>query len=378
VIAVGPKQDLATDLGPAKKAEGTTPAFDSKSFISLQCMRGLAAALVVLAHLPHGIPHSINGAIRGGIGVDLFFVISGFVMAHTLVARAQNPLAALAFLLRRILRIYPLYFLATVFTAVVMLIQTGASIDWIYLFKSVTAVPLSDAKGDYLSPMLFLGWTLSFEMFFYLVLGVLIGFGVANWKVLGAILLALVAAGQIVPPTSVIFSFISAPIILEFGAGFAVYALWCSHYDFIIRHSRLLLIVGGLFFLVALKGFDGDPHGLMPRMIVSFWGQAPMSRFFAWGLPSLVLFLGLLSLEPWLQARKVHWLYTAVGDASYSLYLFHFVIMGLLTPLIGTGSFLVTFPYFVITIGLALLIYRFLELPLLRLSKLLIPRALSA
>jgi len=160
VIAVGPKKDLATDLGPAEKAESIAPAFDNKSFISLQCMRGFAAALVVLAHLPHGIPHSINGAIRGGIGVDLFFVISGFVMAHTLVARSQNPLAALSFLVRRILRIYPLYFLATVITAIVTLVQLGTSIDWIFLFKSVTAVPLSDAKGEFLSPLLFLGWTL--------------------------------------------------------------------------------------------------------------------------------------------------------------------------------------------------------------------------
>ena len=105
----------------------------------------------------------------GGAGVDIFFVISGFIMVYTTMDREITPWS---FMADRIARIVPAYWAATLgvfFLALVApsLLQTS-HMQWGELFKSLVFVPFRKANG-LVQPVLFVGWTLNYEMFFYLM-----------------------------------------------------------------------------------------------------------------------------------------------------------------------------------------------------------------
>ncbi len=337
-------------------------------FHSVQYLRGIAAGLVFLAHMPDGLPHAWNRAFRGGIGVDLFFIISGFVMAFTILKEGQGPKAAAEFLYRRALRILPLYAIATLAMVAVTALLGEKLPSWSYILSSITTFPLTGEDGKYLFPVLFLGWSLSFEIFFYFILALLMCFRKASWQAVGVILAALVACGQIWQPEGVLSSFVTAPILLEFSLGFFSYYLWKRHRDWLEAHSRNLMIVGSIIFIVALKGFDGDPHGAMPKMIITYFGGAPSWRAIGWGLPSFIFFMAFLSLEKRFETKPSSWL-KSLGDSSYSLYLFHAPVIHLMVPFVGTKYFVLTFIYLAVPLAVSLLAYRLFEKPLMNLMK---------
>src|SRR5690606_14627525 len=143
-------------------------------------------------------------------GVALFFVISGFVMAHA-VPPARGPVAARAFILRRLARIAPLYWLATLAWTVHLAVD-GAPPDYWDLARSLFFIPYAD-HGGALRPVLGLGWTLNFEMYFYALfaLGLLLS---GRW---GAVALsALIAASVSVGGLTGSSRFLTDPILLCF------------------------------------------------------------------------------------------------------------------------------------------------------------------
>src|SRR5262249_55839896 len=139
----------------------------------------VAALLVVFNHSRQfaGFESAIDTTV-GHAGVDIFFVISGFVMAVT-AGRANYP--AGVFLQRRIIRIVPLYWAATFFTAGLLLIAPGLFRDNVVTLKhfllSLFFIPhVSPDSAHDLSPLIKIGWTLNFEMFFYVVFAALAKF----------------------------------------------------------------------------------------------------------------------------------------------------------------------------------------------------------
>ncbi len=277
---------------------------------NIQALRALAALLVVCVHLDTVLaPAGVRPAdvLFGAGGVDLFFVISGFVMVYT---TARRPVTAGAFLLNRIMRVVPLYWLVTLALfgiALIMPSLLGASraapLD---LARSLLFIPFVKANG-LVQPLFFLGWTLNYEMFFYALFAAalaLSGGRIARTTWLAAAaLLALLLVGLAARPAGVIARFYTDPILIEFAFGMALGLL---HWRGLTmnRWLALALAVAGAMLLLGQE--------LRPAQHRAIYA----------GVPGLMIVAAMLSLEArgwaW-RARPVQ----LVGAASYALYLCH-------------------------------------------------------
>lgn len=186
---------------------------------NVQTLRAVAALLVMLAHLEWigGIYPTVStyDGHHGVFGVDLFFVISGFIMTYITRHAWDRPMS---FIAARVLRIYPLWWLYLFIAAPAALsyIFGRWDADAPYYVKSALLLPVINAEGE-LSPALRVGWTLSYEMLFYLVFALVMGlrqrFVAAK---IAAVLIACLAIGQLSPAGSAAQLFFGNSIYLEF------------------------------------------------------------------------------------------------------------------------------------------------------------------
>jgi exopolysaccharide production protein ExoZ len=270
-----------------------------QSLISIQYLRALAALGVVAFH-------SGRATILGQAGVDIFFVISGFLMWMV----TAKPVGPAQFLWQRVVRIVPLYWIATL----VMAVHRDSPVS--ETIKSLFFWPYRGADGE-LWPVLVQGWTLNFEMFFYLLLAATLMIPRrCQLLSLTAILCSLSAIGIAFQPEGAALSVFTSPLHLEFLAG-----VWLS---VIVQRGK----VPGVKIAVAMLFF-----GLL-GLLVSLPEPTPeLWRFIRWGGPSLLVVCGAISIElrrglPSIQPLKL------LGDGSYSIYLFHpFVLRSVATPL---------------------------------------------
>jgi peptidoglycan/LPS O-acetylase OafA/YrhL len=276
--------------------------------LSIQMLRAVAALSVVLFH--------INFIGVGAFGVDIFFVISGFIMCH-IAARERGD-----FFLGRLIRIVPLYWTATlcIFAIAVYrptLLQSTPS-DLPTLRDSLLFIPHARPNGM-AWPTLFLGWTLNYEMFFYAIFAVCLAL---FRPFLAPLACAIVLVGAFLIgrlfPLPMPWSFWTAAPVLEFGAGIAAFYLYAA------KANALQRLPVAFLALVAL--------GCLAIMIVTsaLQSDAPPIEIL---LPcAFVLFVAVLSLE----GRIPCPLYLlAIGDASYSLYLLHPYVERLIAELIN-------------------------------------------
>jgi exopolysaccharide production protein ExoZ len=315
------------------------------TIVGIQYLRAVAALLVVAAHAGSRLP-GLEWTHTGVAGVDVFFVVSGFIMAHTTRRFDGSAPAAVAvqFIWRRILRIVPLYWVALLWTIKVPLAHGHFNVDYA---KDFLFLPRLHSTGN-TWPELVIGWTLNYEMFFYCVFAITMLAGRVRYWVLGAILAGLVAVGLEFHPAGTVFAFYTDPIVLEFIFGVAVYYLAPS-----INAPRP--IVSG--FLVA--GFaalllnDGTVH-----------------RVIAEGIPSVVILWASVKLSG---GNEVRWL-RFIGDTSYSIYLFHLAALSLIAKTMHAAAPVAAVPIpiaFMVTIaisvGVGIAIHLLLERPLMRL-----------
>jgi exopolysaccharide production protein ExoZ len=262
---------------------------------NIQVLRGVAVLMILPYHLqpmltPLGIAQERFEFLSAG--VHIFFVISGFIMAH--IAEMKQP-SARAFMVDRIIRIVPLYWLLTL--VVFVLVKTGA-FAWTAtagdLGASLLFVPYSSQPS--LKPVLHVGWTLNLEMYFYAVFALSLAFG--RWLVL---LLAVPVGAEAAFGIGLPWSFYGQTIVLEFLVGMAIAK----------ARPRLGLAPAITVGIVALVLIVLDPfHSVLEESLIRF------------GLPSAMLVVSALSLE----ARR--WRFAAaplmtLGAISYVLYLTH-------------------------------------------------------
>ncbi|NOD65596.1 MULTISPECIES: acyltransferase [unclassified Ruegeria] len=262
---------------------------------NIQALRAFAAINVVFLHVlktatnyqqDAGFLSFLSG--WGANGVDIFFVISGFVMLHTQMQRRRG---IGDFLKSRIIRIVPIYWLITAFVVVLYFALPGlfrslevtpASISWSLLFISKLMT------GE--SPIVYVGWTLEWEMFFYLIFGLSLAIGI--WKY------TLVTVGVILLVTSFMaWDFIS----LEFLFGMGIAYLFNTGYRVSNTTGIAIFAIG--FALLCLSLVDSEAVTQVNRAVI-------------WGIPSALIVFGLISVGQTSNAFAIY-----LGDASYSIYL---------------------------------------------------------
>jgi exopolysaccharide production protein ExoZ len=275
---------------------------------SLQALRAIAALLVVARH-------SWQSVLVGGAGVDLFFVISGFTMVYASQKDFGHKESIVPFLTRRFMRIYPTYWACTL-----LMILCGEKVTT-EILKYSFSLALGGNGPFILDP----AWTLAYEVFFYIIFSIWLFLPLA-YAVAAAIasLLVVVLGGQ---DTFIIGSY-SNPIILEFGAGVVVGAAYCKGVR--LGMSPMLATLGlGLVLFATFSILRYEPGTMWARLIT-------------WGVAS-VFVVSALVLGPPIAALKNKFL-QLLGDASYSIYLIHWVIMyGIAkTPHYKLASFLLS------------------------------------
>ena len=338
---------------------------------SIQALRGLAAAYVVLYHsgLTLGTEETpvlawitANVIKRGHVGVDVFFIISGFIIAWVAVLAPPRPETPLSFAIRRCCRLAPPYWTVS---AIHMLLLNPVTFGSFAM--SLAFLPTINGDAPYYGyPALYVGWSLNYEMAFYcaFALGLWLAGRRALWVVLALFAVSTMAwpwwtfgapvadPAQGYPFTEPWMAMVSNPLVLEFLFGCLLawaYARW--------RHlltrcaAGTMLVIGTGWFLASLPMVD--PH-------FSLAGR---------GLPAAALLAGAVAAEHTgllRVPRALVWL----GELSYALYLVHpTVIEGVkrLMPELAPDQYLLQLTRFAIDAALALLLamllHRWVELP---------------
>ncbi len=308
-------------------AEAAKP---NRKLDSVQLLRALAASMVVIGHLigaatlkadalgPFSKPH-----FAGGAGVDIFFLISGFIMVYTSGRMFGSGAGAGDFLIRRLVRIVPLYWLVTLLTLGLAAVAGNRLPSFVATTASFLFFPIdTSGRGDgFAFPIVDLGWTLNYEMMFYLLFAAFIPWGRDKCvAAVSIVLVALVAIGFFATPGNVTLRFWMQPIILEFGAGMILAQLHLQGRLALSAAVRIALAAAA----VAL--YLGDPFGLftLPTTPNGF------ARIGSWGLASALLLIAAIS-GPTPLSGAFGQASVRLGDASYALYLLHpFVILVLL------------------------------------------------
>lgn len=306
---------------------------------SIQALRGFAAVLVLLYHIkilqvfhitelnpPYLITElkRIEGLmLRGYSGVDLFFVISGFVMFYIAGDAKAGLLNATRFLKRRIIRLYPIWWVFCGILVLYYIFTIGAPVkpstvpegtpNWLFLLKSAALFP--QAK----EPILGVGWTLIHEMYFYLVFTALL-FVPSQHRIKAiTIWLLLTSTAFFFGPKEIIasgyFGLTGSLLSLEFIAGVFAASLILRRRIFMpkaILITAAILFLSGLVFYTELSQTQ------------RLWGRVAI-----FALPFALMVYGAAALEvqnKLIIMRPLIWL----GDVSYSLYLSHLLVIGVL------------------------------------------------
>ena len=251
---------------------------------NLQILRALAAYLVFLTHLGQyagSVLPRPDFLAFGSAGVDVFFVLSGFIMFVSTSGRDEG---VGAFLTRRIARVVPVYWLVTGIIALLALagLKPIGVMEFRleYLIQSLLFVPFS--RGGYIEPLVSVGWTLNYEMFFYAVFAGLLLVPVLANRVLAAagIFLGLALLGRL-PVSGLYWTFYTKPIVLEFaagiGLGYAYLRLPAPAPGFPVRRvAGAAFVAAGLLVLVGqvtayALGVEGELTGFARPLV---WGSA--------------------------------------------------------------------------------------------------------
>jgi exopolysaccharide production protein ExoZ len=337
----------------------------------LQALRALAALLVVGDHAILNLVEKagLDGSKRelayifGHSGVSIFFEISGFIMIYTSFHLFAKEGASVEFLIRRILRIGPLYW-AISFIIVLKLIIINSPISAMEVLKSFTFIPFLDQDGKY-RPIYGLGWTLNYEILFYLVFSfALILRRRIGLSFLFITLIGFVLAGRYWEPgktgdgLGLALAFWMDPIILLFlgGVALGLLRIKCNELN---RLSPLSFDQGLVLVLLCL--------GLL--VLYALYNPPVSSSEFAL-VTGVTLVVAIGAMDANLKTGGfIHRWFLLLGNASYSIYLTHSFLVGPCSRIWVNLVPSILWPLFIIImlIGssiLGLLTYSYIERPM--------------
>ncbi len=283
--------------------------------VSLQYLRAVAALMVVAFHVSEKLGRMAgtdgSAAFAAGLaGVDIFFIVSGFIMLATTQGKDISPAD---FARKRFERIVPLYWLLTSLVLLVVMVRpellSTATFDGAHTAASYLFVPWPHPALDAHLPLLVPGWTLNYEMAFYALFAASLLLP-ARSRVPGLVaVLSLAAFAGLFVPAGTIAAFYTDPIILEFAAGLLLASVWRRGLP---MNRTPALFLAGLGFLGLYFGSGSD----LPRIV---WA----------GIPALMIVAGVVYAEGAKDQRPMR-LPMLLGDASYSIYLSHVIVLPVL------------------------------------------------
>jgi peptidoglycan/LPS O-acetylase OafA/YrhL len=326
--------------------------------LPLQYLRGIAALMVVLFHIERLAQRfGYEGHLASWMfaGVDLFFVLSGFLMWAITAETDQSPQI---FMSRRIARIVPLYWFMTTVVAAIMLFAPNLMVSSKFILSNVIGsylfIGMPHSTG-WLLPALTVGWTLNMEMLFYVIFAFSLTLprttrGIA----ISATLLLLMAAGTILPKNNLWVTQYTSTILLEFIFGIAIAEIYRRGGFRQVRPLACWALIGA-----GVVGF------------ILFATESPFSRGITAGIPAAIMFVGFLGFDANKEARPIP-LLKFIGDASYSLYLIHILVLSFAFQFwraiggdkLPAGLLLFVVFSLALCIGAAAICYRLVELPL--------------
>lgn len=282
------------------------PPSKPNEIFGIQILRGLAAVAVVIHHALEVSNVSAGRfspewlTTSGAAGVDIFFVISGFIMVYTSFQPGREPMRPMTFLKKRALRIYPFYWVCLAAMALLFTVGLLKSHD-----LSVTQFLLSAAlfPGD---PVIGVSWTLSYEIFFYIIFGAALYSGSRQMTALIAI---LAIAAAIIAGSFTGIGFLADPITVEFCFG-VLLALLAGQ----APKGRAILLLGLTAWVFVILAPIAVPHQ-------STKGLDGWARVVAWGIPATVIVASSLHFSR--PTSRLGRGMLLMGDASYAIYLTH-------------------------------------------------------
>lgn len=298
--------------------------------LTLQVARGVAANLVVFSHLfaaetlytAGGVLPSF--AVCGLAGVDLFFVLSGFIM----VAVAGRGVGPPQFLWRRAVRIYPTYWLVSLVILVILVVAPAMDHSQIKmpfsLWRSFLLMP------DRTPPLLTVGWTLVHEMYFYLVFTVILALrvpllaGLIAW---GLGIVGVIAFVRNEVAGTPVLGVVTNPLTAEFMMGAVVGILWRNYYT----PAALFLGGAGLAVLALSITYVAPALSLVtisyPERSIIINPDLGTWRVVLFGIPSALIVYALAAVEHRTRSPRPPALLVALGDWSYATYLIHIMVI---------------------------------------------------
>jgi exopolysaccharide production protein ExoZ len=271
-----------------------------KKLYGVQYLRAVAALGVVFFHAAdRGGGHFVIGAA----GVDIFFVISGFIMW---VISRKRPVTPLRFFGDRLRRVVPIYWMATATMCAGALLGLFPNLTLTvgHAAGSFLFIPHRSPDGGQIWPVLVQGWTLNYEMFFYGVFAlVLLLPSGRRFPVLAGVFLLLAGCGLLFDTPNPLFATYTNPLLLEFLLGTLIGRLWLDGNMPPAKIGAALIalsLCGFAFVGVTLEGFN--PFVLGPLAALLLIGTLALED--AGGIP---------------RSRLLSY----VGDGSYSIYLWH-------------------------------------------------------
>jgi exopolysaccharide production protein ExoZ len=335
---------------------------------NIQALRGLAILLVLARHLLVMEGKYFGGKTLlpqilkvGDSGVDLFFLISGFIMVVVSSGQFHKPGTFGTFLYKRAARIFPLYWLFSLIIAVVFVVAPAAvpalQRGQVNVVASILLLP------QFFPPLLGQGWSLVHEAYFYLV------FALALWLPERRLCFFLILWGLAVAigynlcvPSPALFEnptlkVVTNPLTIEFVLGACVALALRLGW----RRGDWWCLIGGCL-LLPMSSLFFDPldiHGL---------------RLFCFGLPAMLILFGAVSLESRSRFHFPRWM-QSIGDASFSIYLSHILVISAVGQLWGKHRHFETVYHalgiltmLAAAVGCGFAIYHWIEQPMLRAS----------
>lgn len=329
----------------------------SKPLISIQCLRAIAAWLVFFHHYvgtfynyKSTTPVALLLTKYGDFGVDVFFVISGFVMHYSSNAKRQN---GFSFAVKRIARIVPVYWF---YTAVLMVAQIGfPTFSWTgytteTLVYSLLFLPSDNPAGLGVFPFLSVGWTLNYEMLFYSIITL------SMFLFRRQAFLATVGIVAVLPLFST--GWIGNWRVHEFGTGIVLSLLVTK---FRMDGSSRWRLGVGVFLLATtfwiLWGLRATP--LLWRFQDSHFARICAATF---------LVAAFIFLEQLFVPSRLTRALAFMGTLSYSTYLSHIIVLGIVLHFVGAPEnhaveILTILISVTITIAVSWLSYEWIERP---------------